>query len=271
MGVWSSGNEKTVREKTLKFFYTFYFPLGILSLITGAIATDDTSESIFLTQISINCVVLQSKLLYLVWRKSEIQEMLSRVCCYNVHDHEELTLINDKLGKLLTFSAIVFGSVYFSEFTSVVIVPIQFHNENKLFFSIGFPLDWRNDKFAYWSADIFLATHMIIVTIALLFSVIVWYLMANCGLRYKVLGQQIRRIGGGITSAEGGKANKRQISDRLYLRDLSDVIESHKNLEEYIMCMNEEAVNLKKIIFFDQINKPVGFLFIQVFRCSIGH
>lgn len=239
MGIWSRENEETVREKILKFFYTFYFPLGILSLVTGAIATDDTDESIFLAQISINCVVLLTKLLYLIWGKSEILEMLSRLCYYNVNDHDELTLINNKLEKLLTFTVIVFVSVNFSEFTSVIIVPIQFHNEKKLFFSIGFPLDWKNDEFAYWLADIFLATQMVIVTIALLFSVIVWYLMANCGLRYKVLGQQIKRIGGGITSVDGRKADKRQISDRLYLRDMLDAMASHENLEEYIICTME--------------------------------
>lgn len=232
MGVWSREDEETVREKILKLFYTIYFPLGILSLMAGAYSSDNSDESIFLVQISINCMVLLAKLLYLIWRKSEILEMLNRICHFDVNDHEEFTLINDTLGNLLTFSVIVFGSVNFSEFTSVIIVPIQFHNEKKLFFNIGFPLDRRNSEFAYWLADIFLATQMIIVTISLLFSVIVWYLMANCGLRYKVLGQQIKRMGG-VRSVDGRMADKRHISDSSYLRDMVDAIATHKNLEEY--------------------------------------
>ncbi len=247
MGIWSRLNEETVREKILKIFYTFYFPLGISSLITGAIATDDDDERIFLTQISINCMVLQAKLLYLIWRKSEILEILNRVCCYDVNDHEELIFINNMLENLLTFTIVVFGAVNFSEFTSVVIVPIQFHDEKKLFFNIGFPLDTENDEFAYWLADIFLATQMVIVTISLLFSVIVWYLMANCGLRYKVLGEKIKRIGG-IKPVDGKMTNKREISDSLYNRDLVDAIESHKNLKEYIQC-SRRAFNYFFILF----------------------
>lgn len=236
MGIWSREDEETVREKMLKLFYPFYFLLGIISLMTGAVAADSTNDSIFLVQISVNCMVLLAKLLYLILRKSEVLELLNRICNYDVNSIEEMTSINRKLRNLLTFCVFVFGSVNFSECSSVIILPIQFHNEKKLFFDIGFPLDWKNDEFAYWSADIFLATEMIIVTISLLFSVIVWYLMANSGLRYKVLGQQIKRIG----SVEGRIANERQtMSDSLYFRDMQDAIESHKHLKEYVSASAE--------------------------------
>lgn len=235
MGVWHRADEETVRERALKLFYSVYFPLGILSLIVGAVdafVADNKDEAIFLTQITINCTILLVKLLYLIWTKSEILELLDRVCQFYANDHDELTQINNALDNLLTFCVFVFSAVNFSEVSSVIILPIYFRNERKLFFNIGFPMDWRNDDLAFWLADTFLATQMIFVTIALLFSVVVWYLMANCGLRYRVLGQRIKGMGR-VRSVEGRMADKGQTLESFYLQDMQDVIAAHINLKEY--------------------------------------
>ncbi|XP_037033155.1 putative odorant receptor 71a [Bradysia coprophila] len=230
IGVWSGENEETGRGTILKIFYSLYFSLAVISVISGAFLSDNKDETIFLTQISINCTVLLVKLVYLIWRKSDILELMHQVCTFYVDDREELTLVNDKLNNLLTFSVFVFGSVNFAEFSSVVIVPISAHNERQLFFNIGFPLDYKNSDLAYWLADLYLATGMIFVTIALFFSVIVWYLMANCGLRYKLLGQQIKYTG--IKTVKGRSGDKRQTSDSLYRQDLKNAIAKHQTLED---------------------------------------
>ncbi len=126
--------------------------------------------------------------------------------------------------KLMT---VLWISSCFCLFCEVLVAPF-IPDEKTLFFPVGFPLDWRNSEFAYWMAFTFIATIAVMTAISLLFTTILWYLMANCSWRYEVLGQQIKKMG----------ADDRQISnvegDNLYRRELDKAIASHTHLKEYM-------------------------------------
>lgn len=228
VGIWHRENEETVGERRLKLFYSFYYSLLIISLIAGCLESDNKNEQIFLVQTILLATVVLVKLLYLIWRKKEILELLNRICYFCVEDQ-----IDDKLKNLMTLVTIFIILSNFGAFFSSTILPIHFRNERKLFYTVGFPLDWKNNEFAFWLAVAFLFTETIFVSFSFLFSAIMSYLLVNCSLRYKTLGKQIKRMGE-IEESEYERPISNAERDNLYLRDLLEAIASHKNLKEYI-------------------------------------
>lgn len=229
-GLWhQEEDEQTLRKWRLKIICSIYYCLLPISLATGN-RHDDKKEFIFSVQSSMITFVLLVKMLHITWRKRETLDLLNRVCDFYVKDHENFTLINDKLKDLMKFAIVFFILVMCSATCSTLVIPLL-ESERTHFFNLGFPFDYENNEIAYWLAVAFLFTQVILTIISLLFCIIIWYLMINCGLTV-----QIKNMGE-IRSVEEGKVNKRKITiterDNVFLRDLMDAITSHNELKEY--------------------------------------
>lgn len=274
LGIWNHGDEETVDGKRMKFLYFIYDFLLFTSLITGAVASDKRSEKIFLCEVALLAIVSFVKVWYLFWRKEEIMELLNRICVYFIDYRDIFNLINKKLENFMTFVAALLSFIYLGGVLCTLIAPF-IGSERKLFYSIGFPLDWRNNEFAYLLAVAFLFIAMLVVSVAWPFNAIIWYLMANCGLRYEVLGEQIKNMGA-VTEPINETAEGRNISvterDNLYYCDLLEAIESHKYLKEYASSVeNILLISHFSFAFFYQVNKPIGFLSFQRICGSISN
>lgn len=81
---------------------------------------------------------------------------------HGVEEKEEFALINNKLKSLMKLVTIFLSCSVIGGFCGAFVKPLL-ENERKLFFVIGFPLDWRNDEFAYWMAVAFIFTHQLVV------------------------------------------------------------------------------------------------------------
>lgn len=233
IGFWHRKQEDTVRgwrRWRLKIFYSIYYGLFPISSATGALISDNNDEKIFMVLVSVMETVMLVKLLHAIWTKREVLKLLNRICDFYVKDPETFSLIDEKLKDLMKFSVVF---IILADFCATCIACFPFiGSEKKLFFSIGFPLDWRNAEYAYWIAVTFVFTQMILSAISVLFPVIVWYLLANCSFRYVVLGQQIRNMG--KRGSVDGKANNRNTEkDNLFRRDLLQCIDSYNYLMEY--------------------------------------
>ncbi len=231
LGFWHRGDVETHSEWRLKIFYSVYHLLFPISVIVGAIGSDDNDEKVFLIEVAIIGAVLVVKLWYIIWRKRETLELLDRICDYNVEDRETFDLVNNKLKKFMKFCAAFLGTVLMSGICVSFFVPF-FSTDRKLFINFGFPFDWRNNEVAYWLAHLFFVTQVTIAALTTSFSVIVWYLMANCGWNYEVVGQQIKEIGEIDESSHKNRISKSQI-DTLYQYHLIEAIRSHSDLKEY--------------------------------------
>ncbi len=229
-GFWHQGDVETSKERRSKILISIYYLLFLISNIAGAVASDNRDDKVFLIEVTIMCIVLLVKLWYIIWRKRETLELLDRICDYNVEDRETFDLVNSKLKKLMKFCAAFFTAVLICGIYLSFFEPLL-RTEKKLFVNFGFPLDWKNNDLAYWLANLFFATQMIIVFFGSTFSVITWYLMANCGCSYVVVGQRIRKMGE-MRSAVKIKISKTQ-KDTLYQRHLIETIASHSDLQEY--------------------------------------
>lgn len=227
--MWHRGNKATVTETGVKFFYSIYYLVFPISLVGGAVSVTNRDESLFLIEAAIISSVELFKLLYIIWKKDEILDVLNRIGVYSMEEKEEFTLANDKLNRLMKFTSMFLSSAYFCGLCVVLVFPFL-GSERSLFFNIAFPLDWKTNEFSYWIAFGFIFTETILTAISMLFSVIIWYLMVNCALRYEILGHQIQNMG--VIKPVEGITNRRKISN-LFLQDLFAAIESQKHIKEY--------------------------------------
>lgn len=235
IGLWNRGTNATFKETLVKIFYSIYFMLFPLSLFGGAIQSDKTDETIFLTESATVVMVTLTNFLYVVWKKDEIIDTLQHMCVHRVKNQADFVKCNNKLNVIMnvltTFWVI---TAVMATFTGLI-APF-FGNERKLFFSIAFPLDWRNSEIAYWMAFSFLFTTVTLCTISVLFAILKWYFLSNCTMKYELLGNQLRNIG---AIEVGAVADQRKIlqmkKKNLFLRDLIAAIHSFEELKKYYL------------------------------------
>lgn len=260
---WNRHDDETFGQKTLKIFYSIYYSLAIISMVVGAVTTENNNERIMLAETGIMTVVFIVKLLYLIWRKKEILELLNQLCCYWVDDRDTFISINDKLNNFMKFLTALSAFACLCLFCETFVAPFV-GKEKTIFFPIAFPLDWRHNEFAYWMAFTFLGTAMAMTAISLLFSMILWYLMANCSWRYDALGQEMKKMG--EMQLDDESADVRDI----YCQELARVIKSHSHLKEYV-AKEEITFFLKICVTFVQVDGQTGFIHDGVICGSIGN
>lgn len=120
---WHREDEETMTERSFKLFYSIFYCLFPSSLIAGAFASDNKGEVVFLVESSIMSAVSLIRLLYIIWRKNEILDLINRICDYGVKDEQTFSQTNDKLNILMKFSTAFFSLVYFCGISMVLIIP----------------------------------------------------------------------------------------------------------------------------------------------------
>lgn len=148
------GNEKTGGQFSIKMFYSIYHFLLLVSLVMGAIESDNKDEAVFLSESSVVAIVSLVKVLYIVWRKDDVLELLTRICDFCAEDENTFSLINRKIKYLMNFVTVFVSSNYICGLSCTFVAPFL-GSEKTLFVKFGFPLDWRNNEFAYWLAIAF--------------------------------------------------------------------------------------------------------------------
>lgn len=138
--------------------------------------------------------ILLIKLLYIIWKKKQILRLLRAIGVYSIEDQEEFLLVNHNLKILMKFVTVFLSLTYFASFRCLLILPFL-ASEKRLFPNIGFPLNWENNEVSYWVAFTFVFTEGTLSSLTILFSIIMWYLMFNCALKYEILGYQIKKMG----------------------------------------------------------------------------
>nr|QGW45398.1 odorant receptor 25 [Bradysia odoriphaga] len=208
-----------------------------ISLLAGvSLTSEGTEDQLFLIETAIMTVIISVKILYIIWRKDEILQMLDQIGNYSIKNAIETKRINQKLKMFMKFMKIFFSCSVLIAICAMFIVPF-IGSERKLFFNIGFPLDWRHSEFGFWAAYTFILTEMVPSAISILFSVIMWYLLLNCALRFEVLGQDLRNMGI-IEEVVDELGNKRKISkmekENQFAKDLVAAIKSYREIIDVI-------------------------------------
>nr|QGW45417.1 odorant receptor 44 [Bradysia odoriphaga] len=232
IGVWHRGDKPTVKEMRMKLFYCIYFPLFLLSTVVGAKTNENRDEAIFLGEMSMGVVVLCVNLWLLVWKQNEILNLLNRVCVFSIRNEDDYLTYN---AKMRVFTKFVFVFI-FAAITAGSLGSIAFPfvgSEKTLFLKIAFPLDYKSSEFAFWIATAFLFTETVLIITFAIFSVVIWYLLLICALRYEVLGSEIKNMG--QVSIKNGNVKMTETQRHInFFEDLKTSIKAHLHLRELV-------------------------------------
>lgn len=255
IGFWHHDDDPTLTQIAVKIFYSVYYSLFPISLIAGAIKSDDPAESVSLLAIAFSNVTLVVKIYYIIWKKKEILGMIKRIGVYSVDDHETFALINDKLKTFMKFFTAFAFSAALAAFCSIIVHVGYLGRERRLFFNIGFPFDYKNYEVAFWLALTFNSSEEIVAVIIIFFSTIIWYLMINCAFQYEVLGMKLRTMG--VIKTDDDAVLKRKVLEKnrnLFSRNLMFGCLSFRDITEYSCHLSfDQLLNLYIFVTAQQI------------------
>ncbi|XP_037030722.1 odorant receptor 94a-like [Bradysia coprophila] len=240
ISVWHRGNIPTAKEIRIKLFYWVFYLLFLLSLMVGAITNEKVEKKIFLVEVSIEVATLFVKLSFLIWKQSKICDLAYRVCVFSIQDDDDYATFNNKLKKFAKWSGIFAIATSLGAFLSAVLIPFM-GTEKTLFLEIGFFLDWKNSDIVFWIAAFFLFVQSLASVMISSFSVIIWYLLFVCSLRYEVLGSELKNLG----QNSGIRAKKLEKNHVNFLDDLKTSIDTHL----YLMGLTNELGSLFSGLF----------------------
>nr|QGW45428.1 odorant receptor 55 [Bradysia odoriphaga] len=239
LGLWHHQDEPNANEIRKKIFFSIYIFLFLISIVAGCITSDNDDEKVFLFEEIIMVTVLAVKLVDVIWKKREICDLLKAIGVHSIEDRKVFGVVRGELQNVVKFLNIfVFSSLVVATCT-VMVVPF-IGNERKLLLDIKFPMDWRNDNIAFCLVFAFFFTEVLFVFAAFLLSVLAWYLMANCALRYRIIGYQIKSMGVEKalvavdieSSTEAVSVGLKVSEAERFMSDLRDVIELHQQTKE---------------------------------------
>lgn len=230
-GWWDHDHGTIWIQRMQCFVFVFYICCPV-SMLAGAVITNDRKESVSLTTVGIASSVHVFRLFCIIWRKSEILSFLHQVDSLTTDDREEFSRINSKLEYFITFSKCLVVSVFFALYLFLAAAAL----DKQLPFNIGFPLDYRTSETGYWTAFAYLAIQILYTTVICLFTVTIWYLMLIFSIKYELLGKQMQRLG--IRNEANTKAiriNRLNITaeeKQNYQQDLIAAIETLQKIPE---------------------------------------
>lgn len=197
-GFWQNDEALTFCKVAIsKWIYSFNMILFqiIIATCTMWISTDK-NESIFLVQVELLALVMMVKLIFLLRNKAIILLFLSdTIVTHNFTDYEVFVQVKKKLRKFMKFV-----HAYIALMALIVVVLIvsplpMFSSDKKLPMFIVYSLNWKYNEHIYWIIYIPLVLQIFIIFAINLLTVIIWYVMLNCSIKYQILGNKLMNLG----------------------------------------------------------------------------
>lgn len=230
--MWRNEKESTCLDITRKLLYLISYMTFPISLALGGFLSDDENEAIYLVAAAIPQAVGTVKLAYILWKKKEISAFIDDSSVHSIVNYDEFTQISNKLQNLMKFSSCFISANVMGIGTIIFLSLPVFTSENRLPVNIAFPLDWKNSLFAYWLAYAYFFFAATISMVIISFNAVLWYLMLNFSIKYQILGNELRKMGVGITANEKSKLSNSK-NQTLFLQQLINKIATHQNIRGY--------------------------------------
>ncbi len=222
MGIWS--DTATIGDQCRKHFYFIYFVSLVLSVALGALNTDDTDEGVFLTVASVILGVQAYRMWIIIWGRNKLLLLLHQICEYSTYDRRESVQINQKLNIFMKIGGYFVLGLAITYIFGFVLYPIT--SGKHLILNIAFPLDRHNSEVAFWMAYAFLDGAIFLAVVCFVCNIIILYLMLNISCEYKILGNQLRRMGTIRTNLKVSLAAQRQ----LFYKDFIAAIQTYDKI-----------------------------------------
>lgn len=225
-GMWETDNQFFITKSLTKLIYFLISSLFCVSLFSGSYLSADYNESFFLTAAGIGGILQFVKLIYVLAKQDQITTFLNDICVHSIPDRDEFNAVQGKLNNFARFGYVnVFITTIGIIGFHIVTLPI-FSTEVALPLSIGLPFDWRNNRINYWLAHSYIAIGILIAAVAYFFTMVYWYIMYNCSIKYKILGNRFRTLGYKTTAI----ISMREKEELLY-KYLVELVRAHQDIQ----------------------------------------
>lgn len=234
IGLWHDDRRSKFHKWFLSILHLMFYAYYPFALITGALTSDNHTESIFTLVMSILTFVTAVRLYYFVLKQNEILHFIRKIGVHSIKDSEKLFCqINDKINAFNRFINVFVIMILSAFFTAVTKNMPIFSTEKRLPFRIYFPLDWTKNDIYYWITYTFTSLEVFMTIFCAFFSVIIWYMMLAFALEYEILGDEFKNLGRtDMVTVET------QPKEDLFLNDLILLIKKHRDLQEYKNCFS---------------------------------
>lgn len=230
LGLWNVEDKTTDRKTGRQMFYFIHFSSFFLSILFGACVTNDKDESVFLTITAFVAAVQVYRMYYIIWKQKEILMLIHQLGTHCTNDHEEFIQVKKKLKKMIKFVQYFIKNVFIGFLFSVIFPVVS--NCKELALNIGFLFDWRNSRIGFWMMFAYSEVGFFLSGVCCLFTLLLWYLMLNFVIKYKLLGNFIRNMA--VVRPTKEKCNNSQREQqKLFHQDMIVAIKSVLQIKEY--------------------------------------
>lgn len=231
IGVWRTEQEPEFRSTGRKLFYMMYYILFQVFLVTCAILSESRNEAFFLGAVEVFLSVVTIKLMYLLWKKDDIYEFLFDSIVSQLFVNSDTSEIVNDLKNFLKFLDSYLLMLVVSFIFYIVSTLPMFTDGRKLPFFIKFSMVGRYSEIIYWTAYAFVICGIAFGFTCTLLSTLIWYIMFNYSLKYRLLGIGMKNLGRVTTSNH--LENVQPSRDQNFYRDMISLIKIHHNLFKY--------------------------------------
>ncbi|XP_037051747.1 uncharacterized protein LOC119085435 isoform X2 [Bradysia coprophila] len=175
---------------------------------------------------------------YVLWKNRFLLMLVHETGTHSTNDQKIFIEMRDNLNFLMKFGQIFMMMVAFASFLLAIVFPIANYRRKVLFVNVAFPLD-KTHGTVFWIASLYLGIGIFCATVMTFFAVMLWYIMFNFVIDYKLLGRQLKDMGKtGLTLS-----TRRQ--DELYREEIISAISTYDRINGFfdifmIMYMGNE-------------------------------
>lgn len=222
-----SSAENSFFDYATRMFYFLYYASFTASMGVGGYLTDDTDESVFLIVLSLLALVLLCKMWHIFRKNNLIVTMVHEMGTHYTNDKESFHLVKENLNFLMKFAQYFMMNICLAFFLLLIVFPVLNQRKKVLYINVAFPLD-KTDEIYFWIANVYLGGGMFCATITSLFTIILWYIMFNFVIDYKLLGSHLKNMG----SFRGKVVTDVQQQEReeLYLKEVLSAVSTYDTI-----------------------------------------
>lgn len=193
---------------------------------------DDKEDPIILKALSVTLIVQIFRFFCIILKQVEILALICQIGNKSTNDRDEFIQVNNKLKTIMKIVN-AFCLMCMSCIGFIAIIPF-FSSDKKLAANIVFPLDWKNSETAFWVTHAYTVVGFIYALFSTFLTLIIWYLLTLCAIKYEVLGNKLRNIG--VIATKGTTRDISNISEleqeKLFVQNVIQSIESHQAINQ---------------------------------------
>lgn len=225
VGIWTHSPESNLR-KFCKEIVMMIESLTLVILISAgmyqAYKDGETVQYFSLMEFQISLVTTVMKLAYGILSKERLLKFfLDPNVTHHKANSEQAKLVNIENRKFYVFNKFYFANLLATiTLLNLVALPIFSGHKNSLHFFINIEFNFKYGQIVYWIVYVQVGFACVVDAMFAFSMVIVWYILYNYSIEYKVLGQRLRCLGTGTTST--------------YQKDITQLVKDHQNLYELV-------------------------------------